>query len=78
VSARGGVSFSEDREEAGMPHKEDMNWAKRVEEIEFEGGREASAKRRAREDKRDAAKERQIRKNREKEWAVFWQGGAPQ
>jgi hypothetical protein len=61
-----------------MPRKEDMNWAKRVEEIEFEDGRQASAKRRERGDKLDAAKEKQIRENRKKEWTVFWQGGAPQ
>lgn len=70
--------MSEDREEAGMPRKEDMNWAKRVDEIEFEEGRQASAERREREDKLDAAKEEQIRDNRKKEWTVFWQGGAPQ
>lgn len=61
-----------------MSRKEDMNWAKRVGEIEFEESRQASAKRREREDKLDAAKEKQIRKNRKKERTVFWQGGAPQ
>jgi hypothetical protein len=34
--------------------------------------------RREREDKLDAAKEKQIRKNRKKERTIFWQGGAPQ
>jgi hypothetical protein len=61
-----------------MPRKGEMNWAKRVEEIEFEEGRQASAKRRESDDKRDAAKERQIRENRKRERTVFWRGGAPQ
>ena len=55
-----------------MPRKENMNWAKRVQDIEFEEDRQASAKRREREDKLDAAKEKQIRENRKKEWTVFW------
>lgn len=61
-----------------MPRREDMTWAKRVEEIEFEENRQASAKRREREDKLDAAKEKQIRENRKKERTVIWRGGAPQ
>jgi hypothetical protein len=31
-----------------------------------------------REDKLDAAREKQSRKNRKREWTVFLQGGAPQ
>jgi hypothetical protein len=40
--------------------------------------RKESAKRRAREDRLYAEKERQIRENRKNEWTVIWQGGAPQ
>lgn len=61
-----------------MSRKQEMNWTKRVEEIELEERRRASAKRREREDKRDAAKEKRIRENRKSERTVFWQGGAPQ
>ncbi len=49
-----------------------------MQEIEFEEGRKESAKRKAREDKLDAAKEEQIRENRKNERTVVWQGGAPQ
>ena len=49
-----------------MPRKGEMNWAKRVEEIGFEEGRQASAKRWERVDKLDTAKDRQIRENRKK------------
>jgi hypothetical protein len=61
-----------------MPRKRKVNWARRVEEIEFEEDRQASAKRREREDRLDAAKEKQIRENRKKERTVIWRGGAPQ
>ena len=33
---------------------------------------------REKENKLEAAKEKQIGKNRKNEWTVFWQGGAPQ
>jgi hypothetical protein len=33
---------------------------------------------REREEKLQAAKEKQIRENRKNEWTVIWQGGAPQ
>jgi hypothetical protein len=61
-----------------MPRKEQINWAKMLEEIEFEEGRQASGKRQVREDKLDAAREKQLGKNRKREWTVFLQGGAPQ
>lgn len=57
---------------------ERKTWAKRLDEIEFEESRQASAKRQEREGKLDAAKEEQIRKNRKNERTVIWQGGAPQ
>jgi hypothetical protein len=60
-----------------MPRKRKVNWARRVEEIEFEEDRQASAKRREREDRLDAAKEKQIRENRKKERTVIWRGGRP-
>ena len=59
-----------------MPRKEQINWAKMLEEIEFEEGRQANGKRQKREDKLDAAREKQLRENRKREWTVFLQGGA--
>ncbi len=61
-----------------MSRKEQINWAKMLQEIEFEEGRQASGKRQEIEDKLDAAREKQLRENRTREWTVFLQDGAPQ
>ena len=52
--------------------------AKRLQEMEFEQTLQQRAKKQAREEKLEVAKEKQIRENRKNEWTVVWQGGAPQ
>jgi hypothetical protein len=62
-----------------MPRKrKGSNWAKALEEIEYQNILQERAIRQAREDKLEAEKDKQIRKNRSKEWTVIWRGAPPQ
>lgn len=60
-----------------MPHTR-MSRNKRSIQDEYSTLLEERAKRLAREERLEAARDRQLRQNRKNEWTVVWQGGAPQ